>query len=147
MLVNSLVLLLISLFQGVAVFYSLTKGDYDKSIITGFVITAVIAYIGFKYIYRSVLAIKGTLEVFAKNSAFKQVMFFFGYILLVLSALIHLVTFSFMGYFALTRTSGIPSGMVTGLAILMFILSVILLGSSMKMHNNRLQSDAAAPGS
>jgi hypothetical protein len=95
---------------------------------------------------RSVHALKGDLTVSSPETAFRKIIFFVGFSLLALSAVIHMATFTMIGYFAIIKAIGVPAGMGSGLGLLVFIVSIFLLGPTLKTHNTSLQSTGYAGG-
>jgi hypothetical protein len=138
MLINSLIILLIPAVQIFVTIATLPSSGLQISLYVTLGICAAFIFLGYRFLARSVNALKGALTVCLPETVFKKSVFFVGFALLVLSATIHLVTLTLVGYLTLTNTDGVPAGMGSGLGLLVFILSAFFLGPTLKTHNNSL---------
>jgi hypothetical protein len=146
LLINSLVILLMSVAQTYAAIAIMPSTGPQVSLFVTIGICAFLMFLGYRFIMRSVHALKGDLTVSSPETAFRKIIFFVGFSLLALSAVIHMATFTMIGYFAIIKAIGVPAGMGSGLGLLVFIVSIFLLGPTLKTHNTSLQSTGYAGG-
>jgi hypothetical protein len=142
LLINSIVLLLLLVAGSFAIVTDSQSASLPVNLPLLFLPIGVgvwLLILGYRLLIRSVRVLKGSIPVFSPQAVFKKIIFSSGFALLVLSAVLHLADLTLMACSALMETGSFPVGTASGLGLVVFILSQLLLGPTLKTHDNSLQ--------
>lgn len=150
LLINSIVLLLLSVAGTFAVVTDSQSASLPGNLFLLLLPIAVgvwVSILGYRLLIRSVRVLKGSIPVFSPQVVFKKIIFSIGFALLVLSAVFHLADLTLMACSVSMKTGSFSVGTASGVGLVVFILSQLLLGPTLKTRDNssQLAHDGTVP--